>query len=140
MSQMPFDLTCWRDQLDERQRKQIAFAELYVREFGHGVVGHNDYLLLARLTLLLDVAAGLTELPQPPAGGDFTLTFGKYRDKTLAEVWRLDPGYVEWLSREGRDAAVRTAARALLAPAQPTPAHAEADTPLSQPEGADIPF
>jgi len=42
------------------------------------------------------------------------LTFGKYRDRTLAEVFQIDPGYVDWLARERRDEAIRTAARSLL--------------------------
>lgn len=106
----------WREQLDEKMRKQVAFAELYTKDFGHGVVGHNDYILIARLALLLDVAAGVKEMPTPPAGGELVLTFGKYRDKTIGQVWLLDPGYVEWLAREGRDLEVRAAAQALLEP------------------------
>jgi hypothetical protein len=35
----------WRQKLDERQRKAIAFAEIYVRDFNHGTVGHNDLVL-----------------------------------------------------------------------------------------------
>lgn len=103
----------WRDQLDERMRKQVAFAELYTKDFGHGAVGHNDYILIARLALLLDVAAGVKELPRPPVGGELLITFGKYRDKTIGQIWLLDPGYVEWLAREGRDPDVRAAAQAL---------------------------
>ena len=38
-------LASWRRMLDERQRKAIAFAETYVRDFNHGTVGHNDLLL-----------------------------------------------------------------------------------------------
>jgi len=47
----------WRQMLDERQRKAIAFAETYVRDFNHGTVGHNDLVLIARLAELLDIAA-----------------------------------------------------------------------------------
>lgn len=124
----------WREQLDERQRKQVAFAELYTRDFGHGVVGHNDYVLIARLALLLDVAAGVRELPQPPEGGEMVITFGKYRDKTLGQIYVLDPGYVEWLAREGRDLDVRAAAAALLSPA---PAAAR---PAEEAEEGELPF
>ena len=35
----------WRQMLDERQRKAIAFAETYVRDFNHGTVGHNEMVL-----------------------------------------------------------------------------------------------
>ena len=34
--------TSWRQMLDERQRKAIAFAKTYVRGFNHGTVGHDD--------------------------------------------------------------------------------------------------
>jgi hypothetical protein len=83
----------------------------------HGAIGHNQYLLTARLALLLDVATGIRELPKPPAGGDLVLTFGKYRDQKIGDVWMQDPGYIEWLAREGRDPEVRAAAAALLTPA-----------------------
>jgi len=107
-------LASWRQMLDERQRKAIAFAETYVRDFNHGTVGHNDLVLIARLAELLDVAAGLKEATKPPEPANLVLTFGKYRDRRLGEIVQIDPGYVDWLAREGRDEAVRTAARSLL--------------------------
>jgi hypothetical protein len=107
-------LASWRQMLDERQRKAIAFAETYVRDFNHGTVGHNDLVLIARLAELLDIAAGLKEAPKPPEPANLVLTFGKYRDRRLGELVQLDPGYIDWLAREGRDEAVRTAARGLL--------------------------
>jgi hypothetical protein len=73
---MTINLTTWRAQLDERQRKQIAFAEVYVAEFNHGTVGHNDLVLIAKLAELLDVAAGLKEPPQLPAIGERRATRG----------------------------------------------------------------
>jgi exodeoxyribonuclease X-like protein len=107
----------WRTTLlSERQQQELKFTELYLRDFGHGAIGHNLHLLVGRLTLLLDVATGLRELPQRPAGGDLVLTFGKYRDQKIADVWMQDPSYIEWLAREGRDQEVRAAAAALLVP------------------------
>ena len=107
----------WRTTLlNDRQQKELAFSELYVRDFNHGATGHNLYVIIARLAELLDVASGAKTLLPPPAGGDLVLTFGKYRDQRLADIWQRDPGYVEWLAREGRDADVRAAAAALLAP------------------------
>jgi hypothetical protein len=55
--------TDWRDQLEDGQRKEVAFAELYARDFNHGTTGHIAYLLIARMAHLLDVATGLKELP-----------------------------------------------------------------------------
>ena len=120
----------WRQMLDERQRKAIAFAETYVRDFNHGTVGHNDLVLIARLAELLDIASGLKEAPKPPEPANLVLTFGKYSDRRLGEVFQLDPGYVDWLAREGRDEAGRTAARDLLT------------VPASGPESGseDVPF
>jgi hypothetical protein len=123
---MTIDST-WRALLDERQQKEVAFSELYASEFKHGTTSHNAYLLIARLALLLDVAAGSKELPRPPEGGEMVLTFGKYRDKTLAQIWMLDPGYIEWLAREGRDLEVREAAMELLAPTPVDPGPAEGE-------------
>lgn len=42
------------EQLDDRQRKELAFAEIYVAQFGHGTDGHNRLLLIAKLAALLD--------------------------------------------------------------------------------------
>ena len=42
--------------LDERQRKEVALAELYAKEFSHGTDGHHRLLLIAKLTELLDKA------------------------------------------------------------------------------------
>ncbi len=107
----------WRTTLlNDRQQKELAFSELYVHDFNHGATGHNLYVIVARLAELLDVAAGAKQLPPPPEGGDLVLTFGKYRDQQLSWVYRQDPGYVEWLAREGRDPDVRSAAAALLIP------------------------
>lgn len=112
----------WRAQLSERERKEIHFAELYAAEFSHGTTGHNALLLIAKLAEQLDIAAGAKAPPAPPAEGDLVLAFGKYRDKRLSEVLRLDRGYVEWLAREGRDWDVKAAANAMLAgPTIPLP-------------------
>lgn len=102
----------WRSALlDERQHKEIAFAEVYTRDFHHGTTGHNALLLIARLALLLDVAVGNSAMPEPPPAGEIVLTFGKHNGKTLNQVWAVDPGYVEWLAKEGRDPDVRAAAQ-----------------------------
>lgn len=44
----------WRDQLTERERKELAFAKVYTRQFNHGTAGHNRLLLIAKLADLLD--------------------------------------------------------------------------------------
>lgn len=122
----------WRALLDERQQKEVSFSELYATDYKHGTTSHNAYLLIARLAQLLDVAAGTKELPRPPEGGELVLTFGKYRDKSLAQIWMLDPGYVEWLAREGRDLEVRAAALELLTPTpvDPEPIADDDEDPL----------
>ncbi len=43
-----------------------------------------------------------------------TLGFGRYANRTLDEVLDLDPGYVQWLSENARDPALREAARSLV--------------------------
>jgi len=69
-------------------------------------------------------------MPKPPEPATIVLTFGKYRDRTLAEVFQIDPGYVDWLAREGRDEAVRTAARSLLTEPASTPESGIEDVPF----------
>lgn len=44
----------WRIHFDERQRKEIAFAQLYARDFHHGTSGHNDMMIIAKMAELLD--------------------------------------------------------------------------------------
>ena len=44
----------WRNGLDERQRKEVEWAEKYVGEFNHGTVGHNQLVVIAKLAGLLD--------------------------------------------------------------------------------------
>lgn len=50
----------WREELDERQHKELAFAEVYASAFAHGTDGHHRLLLIAKLAHLLDVAYGMT--------------------------------------------------------------------------------
>lgn len=37
----------------KRQRKEIAFARLYARDFGHGTSGHNALIIISRLADML---------------------------------------------------------------------------------------
>lgn len=46
----------WMQELDERQQKEIRFATIYARQFGHGTDGHNRLLLIAKLSDMLDKA------------------------------------------------------------------------------------
>jgi hypothetical protein len=43
----------WKKLLDERQQKELEFAELYAAEFHHGTDGHSRLMLLAKLSELL---------------------------------------------------------------------------------------
>lgn len=45
----------WIEGLDEREQNEIAFARLYVRQFGHGTPGHLSYTVIAKLADKLDV-------------------------------------------------------------------------------------
>ncbi len=44
---------------------------------------------------------------------DFVIKFGKYSGRSLGEIWGTDHGYVQWLSANARDEAVRAAAKSL---------------------------
>lgn len=52
----------WIDTLDDRQRREIAFARLYAKEFAHGTDGHHRLLLISALAELLDMQAGALQL------------------------------------------------------------------------------
>ena len=134
-------LADWRDQLDGRQIMQLAWAELYAREFAHGATGHNDMRLLARLAEMLDIAAGVREPPAPVAADDLMLEFGKYRGMTLRQVLREDRSYIEWLAREGRDQEARQAAAAVLrGPVLPLPFDDAPPAAAASAEEGELPF
>lgn len=109
--QVPQD---WRNQLDDRQQKEVALAETYVRDFNHGTTGHNQLILVATLAELLDIASGAREPKPPIAPAEIVLTFGKHKDRTLGELLDIDTGYLAWLAREGRDSKLRDAANEVL--------------------------
>jgi hypothetical protein len=44
----------WEERLNERERKEVALARVYVADFGHGTAGHLAYTTIARLADLLD--------------------------------------------------------------------------------------
>lgn len=44
----------WRDLLDERQRKEVEFSEVYARDYHHGTDGHNGKLIIAKMAEMLD--------------------------------------------------------------------------------------
>lgn len=52
----------WMTALTEREQKEVELACLYVARFGHGTVGHNGYVVIAKLARLLDEhEAAMTE-------------------------------------------------------------------------------
>jgi hypothetical protein len=60
----------------------------------------------------------------PIPGANTKVTFGKYKDKALSEIFALEPGYIDWLAGDKNDKpygqAAKTPAIAFLA-AQPIP-------------------
>jgi hypothetical protein len=48
------DNKTWRDELDERELKEVELALLYAKEFHHGTAGHNRLMLIAKLAAMLD--------------------------------------------------------------------------------------
>lgn len=49
----------WRDLLDERQRKGVAWAELYAKdEWRFGADSHNNMLTIAKMAEMLDAVQG----------------------------------------------------------------------------------
>jgi len=63
----------WTDTLDDRQRKEIAFARMYEKSFGHGTDGHSRLMLIATLARLLDQVSSelqLARLHAPDTTGE----------------------------------------------------------------------
>jgi hypothetical protein len=127
----------WQSLLDERQRKEISFAQIYAREYNHGTTGHNQLLLINRLVELLDQIGrdGALAKPEPPASADVVLAFGKHNGKTIGQVYTLDSSYVWWLAENARDEDVRRAAMEVCGLATATP-----DSDELPNEGDEVPF
>jgi hypothetical protein len=53
----------WRSDFDPREQKEIQLAELYAREFHHGTTGHNDLMIIANMSKMLDTVASTVEDP-----------------------------------------------------------------------------
>lgn len=46
--------------------------------------------------------------------GSIKITFGKYKGKTIQDIYASDEGYVKWLAEKAKDAVVRKAASMML--------------------------
>jgi hypothetical protein len=44
----------WMDDFDNRELKEIGFAQEYVRNFNHGTSGHMAYTVIAKLVQKLN--------------------------------------------------------------------------------------
>jgi hypothetical protein len=51
---LPQKRAAWFTLLDERQQKEVQFAEVYAQHFSHGTDGHNRLLLVAKMAEALD--------------------------------------------------------------------------------------
>jgi hypothetical protein len=52
----------------------------------------------------------------PPA--EVVISFGKFRDRKVGEVMRIDPDYVAWLARDSNNYTVKRAAQRVIAQAE----------------------
>lgn len=78
----------WRDeQLDQRERDEVTFSEVYSRFFHHGTVGHNQHMLIAKLAKIIDELRNATETPT--TSGDNDVKTAPY-DRYYPEIPRLD--------------------------------------------------
>jgi len=44
----------WREYFDERQQKEIEFADYYAANFHHGTTGHNQLMIIAQMAQVID--------------------------------------------------------------------------------------
>lgn len=65
---------------------------------------------------------------------DVVIGFGKHQGKTIASIAATDRGYIDWLSREGRDADIREACSAFLASTRSTASPAKRKRKAAEPE------
>jgi len=52
----------WKGVLEQRQLKEVEFAGMYRNQFAHGTTGHNQLIVIADLTHLLDYIVANYEL------------------------------------------------------------------------------
>lgn len=45
----------WDDLIDERQTNEVLLARVYAADFAHGTTGHNQLMLIAKMSECLDV-------------------------------------------------------------------------------------
>ena len=80
----------WTDTLDDDQRKEIAFARMYAKEFGHRTTCRRQLLLLAALAELLDQLSGalqLARLRTPVRGTPLEQLIAAARAAGAAGTW-----------------------------------------------------
>lgn len=53
--------TSWRDSLDDRGRKEVAFAQDYVKNYNHGTPGALSYSTIDTLAKLLDAGRSVQQ-------------------------------------------------------------------------------
>lgn len=77
-----------------------------------------------------------TETMSNGDAGSTKLTFGKNKGKTLGELVKTDSGrdYVDWLSKNARDDAMKQAAKMVLNPKEKKPATANPKENVSKPD------
>ena len=44
----------WRAEFDERDQKEIAYCLEYQAHYGHGTLGHNIRMIVAKMATILD--------------------------------------------------------------------------------------
>lgn len=91
--------------------------------------------------------------PVPPQTGDrprkpdqknpgvFVIKFGKHNGKTIADIYKSDPGYIKWLSESGKYPDIRAACSAYIAIVSRANAQTKDVTPATEdePTGAPAP-
>lgn len=51
----------WEELLDDRQVLELQLAQVYERDYHHGTTGHNQLMLIAKLSQILDaIRSGIT--------------------------------------------------------------------------------
>lgn len=49
----------WKSNFDERQMREIEFCVMYSEQFGHGTLGHDLRVVVAKMVSILDNAQSL---------------------------------------------------------------------------------
>ncbi len=108
--------------------KNSSIYEVFIKDPQYiGWLSKESFMDDVRVAALHVIAGKPIPQPEAPAPvdavlGDFKITFGKHKGKTMGEIYLIDSSYIRWLSKESYMENVKENAQAII---DNDPAHIE---------------